>query len=568
MNLQYPWRLALLALFCLTTLLACGKDPAAAPPSSAAPTAGPPTDTDKTIELYMVYGSEKRAWVNDVTAAFNATHAKTASGKIIHVTAEAEGSGETMDDVLSGRKHADIVSPASGAFVTLANADSRASTGADLVGATQSVVLSPVVIAMWKPMAEALGYPNKPIGWSDVLALAQNPNGWADVGKPQFGPFRFAHTHPEFSNSGLISVLAEVYAATGKQNGLTTEDVQKPQTAAYVTGIEHAVVHYGSSTGFFADKMFAGGPGYVSAAVLYESNVIESYSTKPPTDLPVVAIYPKEGTFWSDHPVGIVQRDWVTAEHKEAAKAYIAYLMAVPQQQKALTYGFRPANTDVPLGAPIDAAHGVNPRGMQTALEVPSADVMHSILSMWKENKKHAHIALVIDHSGSMQDNSKMTNARAAAAQMIQMLHDQDHLSLMAFSTNSEWLIQNAPMKTQRTQAETLASGLIADGNTRLYNSINDAYAYLAAQNDDSHILAVVLLTDGEDTANQMTVDQLLPRIRYNAEKRNIRVFTVAYGADANKKILSQIADETKAKSFVGTPENIREVFKEIATFF
>jgi Ca-activated chloride channel family protein len=43
----------------------------------------------------------------------------------------------------------------------------------------------------------------------------------------------------------------------------------------------------------------------------------------PDLPFPVVAIYQKEGTFWSDHPAGVVERDWVTPEHREAAKIHI-----------------------------------------------------------------------------------------------------------------------------------------------------------------------------------------------------------------------------------------------------
>ena len=165
-------------------------------------------------------------------------------------------------------------------------------------------MLSPVVIAMWKPMAEAIGWGKKPIGWSDILALAANQKGWQTYGYPQWGQFKFGHTHPQYSNSGLISLFAEVYAATGKTAGLTLADVDKPHTAEFVQGIEKSVVHYGSSTGFFGRKMFASGPQYLSAAVLYENMVIESYDSADKLAFPVVAIYPKEGTFWSDHPVG------------------------------------------------------------------------------------------------------------------------------------------------------------------------------------------------------------------------------------------------------------------------
>jgi Ca-activated chloride channel homolog len=106
------------------------------------------------------------------------------------------------------------------------------------------------------------------------------------------------------------------------------------------------MVHYGSSTGFFGRKLFDSGPEYLSAAVLYESMVVESYGNAKTMAFPVVALYPKEGTFWSDHPVGIVERDWVTPERREAAQTYINYLLAAQSQQKALAYGFRPGSPD------------------------------------------------------------------------------------------------------------------------------------------------------------------------------------------------------------------------------
>jgi hypothetical protein len=125
---------------------------------------------------------------------------------------------------------------ASAAFIKLGNAESRVKTGQDLIGDTQNLVLSPVVIAMWKPMAEAIGWGKKPVGWSEILALAKDPRGWASVGKPQWGPFRFGHTHPESSNSGLISLMAEVYAGAQKVRGLTLDNLARPEVGNYLGG--------------------------------------------------------------------------------------------------------------------------------------------------------------------------------------------------------------------------------------------------------------------------------------------------------------------------------------------
>lgn len=522
------------------------------------------------LELVFTYGSEKQKWIEEVTGQFNRERHKTASGKPIFVRAIPLGSGELIDEVLSGRRQPHIISPASAAFIKLGNAQAQQATGHDLVASTENLVLSPVVIAMWKPMAEAIGWGKKPIGWADILNLSRNSAGWQAYGFPQWGQFKFGHTHPEFSNSGLISLFAEVYAATGKTAGLTAADVDKPHTAEFLSGIESSVVHYGSSTGFFGRRMFSSGPQYLSAAVLYENMVIESYAQSN-LPFPVVAIYPKEGTFWSDHPIGVVERPWVTPEHREAAGIYIEYLLAQPQQQRAIAYGFRPGSVEVPLAAPIDTAHGVDPAQPKTTLEVPSAQVIDSILNLWRQKKKPADVVLVLDTSGSMNDDGKIQNAREGAKQLVNMLGDQDRLSLVPFNSTISWASTDVPLKTGRAQLTGTIDSLFAERGTRLYDTIDQAYQHLSALENhggSGRILSVVVLTDGADTESAMKLDELLQRIRFDGETHTVHVFTIAYGSDAEKSILKQIADVTQANSYEGTPQNISSVLKDVSTFF
>src|SRR5262249_18523224 len=126
------------------------------------------------LELTFTYGSEKEKWINEVTNEFNRGDHRTASGKRIYVRTYPMGSGEAIDEVLEGRRQPHIISPASAAFIKLGNAQSQSKTGKDLIGSTDNLLLSPVVIAMWKPMAEAIGWGKKPIGWSDILALGRS----------------------------------------------------------------------------------------------------------------------------------------------------------------------------------------------------------------------------------------------------------------------------------------------------------------------------------------------------------------------------------------------------------
>jgi len=522
------------------------------------------------LELTLTYGSEKEKWINEVTDAFNRGDHRTSAGKRIFVHTLPMGSGEAIDEVLEGRRQPDIVSPASAAFIKLGNAQSQSKYGKDLVGSTDNLVLSPVVIAMWKPMAEALGWGKKPIGWSDILALARSQKGWAAYGYPQWGRFKFGHTHPEFSNSGLISLFAEVYAAAGKTAGLTIADVDKPHTAEFLSGIEKSIVHYGSSTGFFGRQMFSSGPQYLSAAVLYENMVIESYS-QGQLPFPVVAIYPKEGTFWSDHPMGIVEREWVTPERREAAKIYIQFLLDKPQQQRAISYGFRPGSVDVPLAEPIDVQHGADPKEPKTTLEVPAVPVIDRILKLWQQEKKPANIVLVLDTSGSMNDDGKIQNAREGAKQLVNLLSVSDRLSLLPFNSQATWASRDLEIRTGRDELIHAIDSLFAQGGTALYDSIDMAYQHLLDESkggDPDNILSVVVLTDGADTESKSHLHELMQHVQYDGETHTIHVFTIAYGSDAKKDILARIAEASQAKSYEGTPENIVGVFKDISTFF
>jgi len=351
-------------------------------------------------------------------------------------------------------------------------------------------------------------------------------------------------------------------------NGLSIEDVNKAATASYLEGIEQAVVHYGTSTGFFNTKLLTNGPEYLSAAVLYESNVIESYSPQYSLPFPVVAIYPKEGTFWSDHPVGIIDRDWVTAEHREAARAYIAFLLDRPQQQKTLNYGFHPGDVGVQVGAPIDAEHGVDPKEPRTTLELPTAPVMDAVIKLWREHKKRSNIILVFDTSGSMKEEGKMTNAKQGAKEMITLLDGHDALSILPFNYAPSWAGKDLKLEKDRASAIGIVESLFPDGGTALYDSISAAYQYLLDNPRPNSISAIVVLTDGADTNSKMSLQNLIGSIKMDGERNTIHVFTIGYGRDAVKDVLKSIADATQAKFYEGNPENIQSVFREISTFF
>jgi len=566
---MHTWRFVIVGLVAAT--LGCKQEPARPAGTSGAPgsnrTADPrPDRSDKpAIELSILYGSEKKTWLEEQIKAFNATNSALGNGRAIHVAGKASGSGEAMAAILDGSERPIVFSPASGAYVTLLDQawQSRDNHVKPIAPAGEPLVLSPIVIAMWKPMAEALGWPAKPIGWNDILAVSRDAKGWGKFGHPEWGSMKLGHTHPEYSNSGLLSALAIAYAGAKTTRGLTAEAL--PKVEPFMADVEDAIVHYGKSTGFFSDKMIERGPTYLSAAVLYENLVIESYAAQRSLDL--VAIYPEEGTFWSDHPYSVLDAEWVTPEHREAAATFLGFLKARPQQERAMALGFRPVDPGIKVGAPIDRAHGVDALQPQTLLEIPDAATLDALLAAWRHTKKPADVVLVFDKSGSMKGRP-LDEAKRGAKAFLATLESRDHVTLMFFDRTVYPAFGPVELGKAKDQLEARIDGISAEGGTALYDATLAARNLLEARRKASvhRIRAVVVMTDGADTDSSHKLAATVKGL--HGEDGGVAVFTIGYGDEPNQAALEAIAKAGAGSFSKGNVDTIIQIFRDLASFF
>jgi Ca-activated chloride channel homolog len=536
--------------------------PSAAPAPSASP-AQPAAEVD----LDVVFSSEKKDWAGEAIGQFNASGAKTDAGRPIHVKVTFMGSVEPIDGIVAGTLKPHVFSPASSFVLPLltdAWTGANGATAKPIVGSADPLVLSPVVIAMWDPMARALGWPSRKIGWHDIAALARSPDGWRGKGHPEWRDFRFGHTHPAYSNSGLIAVLAEAYAGADKTRDLSVADVTDAHTKAFLRDAESAVVHYGRSTGFFYDALAEHGPAYLSAAVLYENLVVTS-GKDGKLPFPLVCLYPKEGTAWADHPFVVLDAPWVGAPERDAARKLEAYLLSRPVQERAMTrFGFRPALTDIALGAPIDADHGADPKEPQTLLSAPNVRVTRALLDTWNDSKRGVDAVVVFDRSGSMA-GARLKGAREGLVAFLGRLRPDDRVVLLTFNGDID------PPTPPEIPAAAVpqVQGIFADGQTALYDAIlrGRDLADASSKTDRRRIHAVVVLTDGEDNRSDVKLPGLLDKLA-SAEQGGVRVFTIGYGGEASEQALRQIAERTGGAYYHGDVDNIRSVYEEIASFF
>src|SRR5215216_5802965 len=249
------------------------------------------------VRVPFAYSPEKEVLLKPLIQRFNESQQKV-DGKPVFIEGTNIASGDAERKIAQGRLEPVAWSPASSLWGRLLNFEADAQYVAD---DNPSVVRTPLVIAMWEPMARALGYPRRPIGFADVLRLARERRGWAAYGKPQFGAFKLVHTNPSVSTSGLSAVAAEYYAATGKREGLTLRDIARPAVRRQIQGIERSIVHYGDTTLFIADQMRARGPAYASAVAMEEATLLD-FNRHRGSQPRLIALYPAEGTFYSDNP--------------------------------------------------------------------------------------------------------------------------------------------------------------------------------------------------------------------------------------------------------------------------
>ena len=108
---------------------------------------------------------------------------------------------------------------------------------------------------------------------------------------------------------------------------------------------------------------------------------------------------------------------------------------------------------------------------------------------------------------------------------------------------------------------------LFADGGTALYDATSEAHRYLKANPTPDMILAVVVLTDGEDKDSRTTVAQLFEQVRFDSERQNLRVFTIGYGSEANVKSLSGSPPRARPSTITAIPRTFARSSKRFRRF-
>ena len=208
------------------------------------------------------------------------------------------------------------------------------------------------------------------------------------------------------------------------------------------------------------------------------------------------------------------------------------------------------------------------------------------IIQKWGEDRKAARVLMVIDVSGSMGDqvaggSTKLDLAKQAAVQALGQFSPNDQVGLRIFSTNISSkaptdyldLVPIGPISTQREQLAAKIQSLVPSSGTPLYTTAVASYNDMKHTYDPTKINAVVLLTDGKnDDPNNNNLDKTLAALSEGSEGVSatpVRLFTIAYGQDADKDVLRRMAEATNGASYdASNPQTINDVFTAVVSNF
>lgn len=547
---------------------------ARSPQNTFAPRAVP---VGEPVQITVASSVTKQKWMLAVSERFHADRMRTADGRLIRVVVQGVLSGGSMWKILDGKLKPTAWSPGAVSWSNqFAERWVQSGRGLAMSQSCRPTVYSPIGLAMWRPMAQALGWPDQPVSWRSIVELASDPKGWERYGHPEWGRLKIGHPHPKYSSAGMLFMASLLYGVVGKTSDLSAADVYSDAAERSMRTFAQVTTKYGMISTDLLRMMAERGPSYLHAVSAFEEGTVRLNLTRAnQLRWPMVFIFPAEGTFWSSHPYCVLDKtDWVSAEQAEAANVFFDYLRHRDRQVMAVQHLLRPLDDDIEVTAPLSADNGADPgvrRDTVPALGAPNAEATAAIIDQFLSTKRKSTVYVMLDVSGSMR-GEKIRAATSATTDFLKRLHAGDKVRFGAFAGGIDWLGETDLVSSQVEGLVRRVSGLYAGGGTALYDALCAAMRDVDGQRradvarGDRRLYGIVVLSDGENTQGQTTENRMfsgcLPK---SAETDGVKIFPIAFGSDADTQLLERIANVTGGRMVAADPESIERAYLRIS---
>jgi hypothetical protein len=339
------------------------------------------------VEVGIAHGTEKQRWLEWAVQQF----AQTRDGKRIKINLIPMGSLEGAHALLNGDQRIQVWSPASALYKDIFVQEWQIKYNQNPILKEEPIALSPMVFVMWDERYQAFIQKYKTLSFATIGQALQEKGGWETIAqKPEWGLFKFGHTHPNESNSGLMTIVLAAYSYQKKTKDLDVKDVVDVGFENWLQSFERGVSGLSNSTGNMMKEMVLKGPSSYDALFVYESVAIDYLKNAEGRWGQIRVAYP-EYNAWNDNPYYIIDATWSSNDQRKAAQTFLDFLLSEPIQKESLAHGFRPANPNVPVKFPDSPFVKYADYGIKVNLakmcDPPRAEVVNNLLQSWQRSQ-------------------------------------------------------------------------------------------------------------------------------------------------------------------------------------
>mgnify|MGYP003178551952 FL=1 len=480
--------------------------------------------------IRILSGSENQELEDIINACSEATG--------VEIQMEYKGSVDIMRELENGAPDYDAVWPASSIWVSMGD------TG-HLIKHSQSISMTPVVFGIRESLAEKLGFVGEKVSVNDILTAIRD------------GEMSFCMTSATQSNSGASAYIGFLYALLGKQEGLTSEDLQKPDLQADIRELLSGVERSSGSSDWLKDMFLEGD---YDAMVNYECLIIDAnQQLEEEGKEPLYVVYPYDGLSIADSPLGYV--DHGDAEKEEAFLAVQEYLLSDKTQAEIEATGRRinaggvsKENQDV-----FNSDWGIDTERILSPIQMPEAAVLTEALNIYQTSFKKPSLNIYcLDFSGSMSGTGEEQLKEAMAQILLQENARKNFLQANAGEVNEVVFFDDTILDVQAAaddSDEALAelNQKVADfqiaGGTDIYRAAAEALEIASGYDLTNYTPAIILMTDGRSNYNYSNFEEV-----WNRYEEDIPIFSITFG-DADPSQLEELAKISGGRVFDGTKD-------------
>ena len=342
------------------------------------------TETTDRVKIGIAYGTEKRTWLTWAVEQFE----QTKEGKEIEVKLIPLGSIEAAHAIVKGDTNINVWSPASSLYRYQLADDWKMKNSTEVIAKEEPLALTPMVFVFWDERYEQFAAKYKDASFRTISKALAEPGGWGAIAKREdWGLFKFGHTHPNQSNSGLMTLVLQAQDYHNKSTPLTVGDVTGAEFQTWAAGLWRGASGLSNSTGNMIREMVQRGPSTYDALFVYESTAIDFLKSAEGRWGKLRVVYPTRNV-WNDNPYYVLNVPWSTPQQRKASERFLAFLLSDTVQRQALVHGFRPANVTVPINEPTSPFMVYAPYGlkieMATVCDPPPPEVISNLLLSWQ----------------------------------------------------------------------------------------------------------------------------------------------------------------------------------------